>query len=85
MDLGGSTSSRSRGASDRREAPVFPSNVRIVDTDTAFETTKTQPTWPEPEWGIRTEIQNVNEKTCEGTFLAAGTMFPLGESQSTRL
>ncbi|KAJ9106983.1 hypothetical protein QFC20_003883 [Naganishia adeliensis] len=73
--LGGSSS---RGTSDRREAEAFPSNVAIVGSETAFGTYQTETTWPEPEFGDRTDIKNVNGKTCKGTILAAGTMFPLG-------
>ncbi|GHJ90455.1 hypothetical protein NliqN6_6857 [Naganishia liquefaciens] len=73
-----SSSSGSRGASDRREAPVFPSKVAIVGAETAFGTYLTETVWPEPEFGERTDIKNVNGKTCTGTILAAGTMLPLG-------
>lgn len=72
------SSSRSRGTSDRREAVPFPSTVAIVNNDTAFGTDQTVPFWPEPEFGDKTEIKNVNAKTCKGTWIAAGTMFPLG-------
>ncbi|KAH8078327.1 hypothetical protein HD553DRAFT_260599, partial [Filobasidium floriforme] len=44
----------------------------------AFGTDQTVPFWPEPEFGDKTEIKNVNAKTCKGTWVAAGTMFPLG-------
>jgi len=52
--------------------------VAIVNNDTAFGTDQTVPFWPEPEYGDKTDIKNVNAKTCKGTWVAAGTMFPLG-------
>ena len=75
---GGSSSSRSKGATDRREIEPFPSNVAIVDNLTALGAPETEPFWPVPEFGNKTDIKNVNEKTCQGTWVAAGTMFPLG-------
>ena len=73
-----SSSSRARGTSDRREAVPFPSTVAIVTNETALGTSDTVPYWPEPEFGEKTDIKNVNAKTCQGTWVAAGTMFPLG-------
>lgn len=73
-----SSSSRSRGTSDRREAVPFPSTVAIVNNETALGSSHTVPYWPEPEFGEKTDIKNVNAKTCKGTWVAAGTMFPLG-------
>ena len=79
-----SSSSQSRGASDRRQAPAFPSKVAIVGAETAFGTYLTETVWPEPEFVSMPAVRHGARMLICGNVLGRSNGYQECECQDMR-